>query len=273
MVTDFESIKLLATPAGKVQIIDEAAYHDVRDEVARKLTDLEDFYACAFWLLLEQPKCWNGAVFYAAADAKPKRYWRKRINMPRMGRAPTQEDASKLAVALTDLFRRKEGRGDFCVVHPYRRGGGSTREYYFAYPQDHKQTAIEYDKGEMTKRPHNPAFEIVFIHDDEAQTLAIWHAGTMDRVKDLQVAFASAVIDVEILLVTVSATTGSTISNAFSFRTSPYSPRRSWASPQWSCERSVSASQGRSRMSLRSNSEPRRRAMFCRNASRLPPGT
>ena len=197
MVTDFESIKLLATPAGKVQIIDEAAYHDVRDEVARKLTDLEDFYACAFWLLLEQPKCWNGAVFYAAADAKPKRYWRKRINMPRMGeRQPRKMRASW--PGSTDLFRRKEGRGDFCVVYPYRRGGGSTREYYFAYPQDHKQTAIEYDKGEMTKRPYNPAFEIVFIHDDEAQTLAIWHAGTMDRVKDLQVAFASAVIGFEI---------------------------------------------------------------------------
>jgi hypothetical protein len=89
------------------------------------------------------------------------------------------------------VFREKEGRGDHCTVEQYRRG---EREYYFAYPQDHRQTAIEYAKGAMTKRPHRPAFEIIFIHDDSQQTLSIWHRGKKERIVDLQVAFARAIL-------------------------------------------------------------------------------
>ena len=195
LVEDFSNIKLLATPVGKVQIIDEATHHGKELEVSAKLTELEDFYDCAFWVFFEQPVCWNGAVFYAVADSKPKRYWRRRINLPRLGRSPTPADGKALAAAIADVFRNKEGRGDHCVVHQYRRGA---REYYFAYPQDHRQTAIEYHNGEMTKRPHAPAFEIVFIHDDEQQTLNTWHQGKKDRVNDLQVAFARAVLGREI---------------------------------------------------------------------------
>ena len=51
-----------------------------------------------------------------------------------------------------------EGRGAYCTVAPYHRG---ERDYYFAYPQDHRQTSIEYTEGQMTRRPYNPAFEIV----------------------------------------------------------------------------------------------------------------
>jgi hypothetical protein len=194
MSLDFKNIQLLATPAGKLQIIDEAAFHPNPDEVSEKLAELDDFYACALWVFLDRRECWNGAIFYAAADGKPGRFWRKRINMPRLGRLPTPADATALAAAITEIFRKKEGRGDHCVVHPYRRGKRGEREYYFAYPQDHRQTTMEYRKGEITKRPHNPAFEIIFIHDDEQQTLSIWHDGSMDRVKDLQVAFAKAVL-------------------------------------------------------------------------------
>jgi hypothetical protein len=127
-------------------------------------------------------------------NSKPKRYWRKRINLPRLGRSPTDADGQALSGALTKLFREKEGRGAHCVVHQYRRGPRGEREYYFAYPQDHRQTAIEYEKGEMTRRPHNPAFEIIFIHNDEEQTLSIWHEGSIERVKDLHVMFADAVL-------------------------------------------------------------------------------
>jgi hypothetical protein len=194
MIDDFRNINLLATPAGKLQIIDEAAYFPNPEEVIAKLSELEDFYACAFWVFLNHHECWDGAIFYAAADSKPKRYWRKRINLPRLGRHSTNADGQALSEAIAKTFREKEGRGAHCVVHQYRRGLRGEREYYFAYPQDHRQTAIEYEKGEMTRRPHNPAFEIIFIHNDEEQTLSIWHEGSIDRVKDLQVMFADAVL-------------------------------------------------------------------------------
>ena len=71
---DFQSIQVLATPAGKVHFIDEAPYHGVSEEVADKMLELGDFYACAFWVLLEHPECWDGALRYAIADGKSKRY-------------------------------------------------------------------------------------------------------------------------------------------------------------------------------------------------------
>lgn len=198
MVEDFVNVRLLATPAGKIQIIDEADFHGVQGEVARHLSELDDIYACAFYVLLEQKACWDGAVFYATADGKPKRYWRKRINLPRLGRLPTEDDGKALSAAVTDVFRTKEGRGDHCTVQQFRRGEKGEREYFFAYSQDHKLNTIQYQNGQMTKRPYNPAFEVIFVLNDKEQTLTIWHQGQGGRVKDLQQAFARAVLKQEI---------------------------------------------------------------------------
>ena len=118
--------------------------------------------------------------------------------MPRLGRSSTAADGKALGAAIVTLFREKEGRGDYCVVEQYRRGARGEKEYYFAYPQDHRQMAIEYNKGEMTRRPHRPAFEIIFILDDEQRTLSIWHQGKKERIVDLQVAFAKAVLGQDI---------------------------------------------------------------------------
>jgi hypothetical protein len=141
MTDDFRNIALLATPAGKLAIIDEAGFHGETDGFAERLGELEDFHSCAFWTHFERPKYWDGAVFFAAADSKPKRYWRKRINMPALGRKVTDDDGQVLSQALGRLFMQLEGRGAYCTVHAYRRGD---RDYYFAYPQDHRQTSIEY---------------------------------------------------------------------------------------------------------------------------------
>jgi hypothetical protein len=192
MIDDFRNIAMLSTPLGKVQIMDEADYWGEADGLGKIFEELEDPGACAFWTFFERPKWWNGAVFLASADSKPRRPWRTRINMPVLGRKPTHEDGRRLAASISEIFMPSEARGRFCEMHQLRRGD---LEYYFAYPQDHRETSIEYDRdGQMTKRPHNPAFEIIFVHDDKNQTLAIWHIGPMERVRDLQVAFAKAVL-------------------------------------------------------------------------------
>ena len=115
--------------------------------------------------------------------------------MPPVHRTSTAAEGEVLGAAIVGLFRQKEARGQHCVVEQYRR---NNKEYYFAYPQDHKQTSLEYASGRMTNRPHRPAFEIIFIHDDGQRTLSIWHEGRKDRIQDLQVAFAQAVIGCEI---------------------------------------------------------------------------
>lgn len=198
MVEEFREINLLATPAGKVQIIDEALFHGKQNEVSAKLAELAGFYECAFWTFLEQPDCWRGAVSFADADGKPRRQWRKRINMPPLGRSSTATDGHALKDAIIELFRRREGRGDHCVVEQYRRGAYGEKEYYFAYPQDHRQMAIEFNGGQMTRRPHKPAFEIIFIHDDMQRTLSIWHHGQRERTGDLQAVFARSILGQEI---------------------------------------------------------------------------
>ena len=198
IVQHFSEIKLLSTPAGKVQIIDEAMFHGRQEAVSGKLAELSGFYECAFWTFFEHPDCWRGAVSFAEADNKPRRQWRKRINLPALGRAATPDHGRALAAAIIELFRRTEGRGDNCVVEQYRRGVVGEKEYYFAYPQDHRQVVIEYNNGRMTLRPHRPAFEIIFIHDNRERTLSIWHQGTRERTTDLQLAFAKAVLGTEI---------------------------------------------------------------------------
>jgi hypothetical protein len=195
MQVDFAQITLLATRTGKVQILDEADYQHKRREVAAQLETLNGFYECAYCAFFEHPNCWQGAVRFAQSDSKSRRSWRKRANMPRAGRAPTAADGRVLAAAIIELFRHKEARGQHCVVEQYRR---LNREYYFAYSQDHRQTSLEFAAGRMTNRPHRPAFEIIFIHDNDQRTLSIWHEGHKERVQDLQVAFARAVLGQEI---------------------------------------------------------------------------
>lgn len=193
---DFQDLLLLGTVNGKVAIIDEGTFHPKIEGVAQRLSQLEDPLACAFCTYLEWPKLWDGALAFAVADGAHKRYWRTRTNLPRLSREPTENDAQNLGAALTSLLTTYEGRGQFCEVQLYRR---RHLEYYFAYPQDHRQTSQEYDKnGRWRKRAHNPSFDIIFIHDDARQTLKVWHEGNTDRVKDLQVAFAKAVLDADI---------------------------------------------------------------------------
>ena len=193
---DFRNIQLLATAAGKMAILDEANEVDDFAVVAEELAKLDGYFQCAFWALLDRRRLWDGAILFAAADGKPKRYWRKRINLPKLKRPSSGADSDRLAKAVGGLFRKKEARGHFCQCDRYRRG---QKVYYFLYPQDHPQTPLEYDeKGQCTKRPCKFAFEIVIIHDDAGGTLSIWHEGLKDRVKDLQVLFAKHILDEDI---------------------------------------------------------------------------
>jgi hypothetical protein len=190
MQDEFAEIITLATPAGKVQILDEATFHGKQQRIVAEFETLNGIFECVYWTFFEHHDCWKGAVRFAESDGK-RRSWRMRANMPRLGRAATSVDGRALAAAVTKLFRQKEARGEHCVVEQFRRGG---KEYYFAYAQDHRQISLEYAGGRMTNRPHRPAFEIIFIHDDIRRTLRVWHQGRKERVQDLQVAFALAVL-------------------------------------------------------------------------------
>ena len=70
--------------------------------------------------------------------------------------------------AFSNYFHRTEGRGKNCVVEAFRRG---ELDYFFAYPEDYSQQSIEWVDGEFGRRPHNPAFEVIYVYSQTDGTL------------------------------------------------------------------------------------------------------
>jgi len=52
----------------------------------------------------------------------------------------------QLEAQIRNYFHRTEGRGNNCVVEPYRRG---ELDYFFAYPEDYSQQSIEWVEGSL----------------------------------------------------------------------------------------------------------------------------
>lgn len=194
-LVDFREIDLLGDEGGKTAVLDEAQFHPGRQTVLRAFSELEGFHACAFWTFLERPDFWRGALRFADADNKPKRYWRQRNNMPSLAGAVTRASGQRLEVELSELLFRKQARGHRCYVEPYRRG---EHECFFAYPLDHRQTDLELLDGEFRKRARSPTFEIVFVFDPKNRTLRTWWRGNAKLIPDLEVAFSRAILGKEL---------------------------------------------------------------------------
>ena len=153
---------------------------------------LNGFFECVYWVFLNTLTAGKARSGFARNPIANGGVHGARGQTCRDWAAPRRRPTAALwAGGISELFRRKEARGEHCVMEQFRRGD---KEYYFAYAQDHRQISLEYAGGCMTNRPHRPAFEIIFIHDDIRRTLSIWHQGRMERVQDLQVAFAGVVL-------------------------------------------------------------------------------
>ena len=193
---DFYNLSIVGTKKGKVAILDEAQFHPLPEVVGKNLGELESPLACAFWAFLERPHMWNGSFLFSVADLKGPRYWHTRINIPKLGRQPSKTDGDALGKAVAEVFMQHEARGHHCHVQQYRR---RDLEYYYAHTADHRSMSLEFDDvGTWIARPHKPSFEVIFVHDDANQTLRIWHQGRADRIRQLQVAFAKAVLGADI---------------------------------------------------------------------------
>jgi hypothetical protein len=92
-------------------------------------------------------------------------------------------------------FRQKEGRGYACVVEVYQRG---PRFYFFAYPEDYGTTDIEFDGGQLQRRPRRPAFEVVFVYSPDDGALDTFYRGPRKTVGELQEVFSRVVLLTEL---------------------------------------------------------------------------
>lgn len=194
---DFREIAALSDRKGLLAIVDEARWQlDEQPEALQAFIDalsaMDDHHARAMVAFLDHPECWKGATRFHYADGLA--YWRKRKNLPRVPAAVDEDSVARLAELIKHYFRQTDGRGRNCVVEAYRRG---ERDYFFAFPEDHAQRSVEWVDGEFNPRPHNPAFEIVFVYAQAHGTLDLNFRGGRSAIAALQGMFAQAILKLD----------------------------------------------------------------------------
>jgi hypothetical protein len=197
MDAEFQDIFEMSCEKGFRAIIDEAEWQmqDVPDDYnafVEKLSVLCNHSERMMTAFLDYNSFWKGATRFHHADTLP--YWRKRKNMSHNKAAVDEASLGKLAASIRNYFHFTEGRGDNCVVEPFRRGD---LDYYFAYPEDYSQQNIEWVDGAFDRRPHNPAFEVIYVYSQKDGSLDLNFRGSKKAVEPLQHMFATDILKLD----------------------------------------------------------------------------
>ena len=197
MDAEFREIFEMSCEKGVWAILDEARWkwRDVSDELTafvETLSSLPGHYHRAMVTFMDYPECWRGATRFYHADALP--YWRKRKHLGHRPAAVDVASLKQLAHLIRTYFHRSEGRGNNCVVEPFRRG---ELDYFFAYPEDYSQQQIEWVNGAFAQRPHNPAFEVIFVYSQQEGALDLNFRGPYRAVEPLQGMFTTAILKLD----------------------------------------------------------------------------
>jgi len=194
MDAEFRGISEMCCAKGSLAITDEAPYQfretpDALTPFVEMLSALPNYYARAMVTFLDYKDFWKGASHLYHADTLT--HWRKRTHLLHQPAAVDDASIQQLANLIRDYFHYTEGKGKNCVVEPYRRG---ERDYFFAYPEDHSQRSIEWVDGKFGSRPHNPAFEVVFVYSQQEGSLDLNYRGSYKAIEPLQTMFATAIL-------------------------------------------------------------------------------
>ncbi|PSH02862.1 MAG: hypothetical protein CXZ00_15180 [Acidobacteria bacterium] len=194
MDAEFRDIFEMSCEKGFRAILDEAAWHleaepQAHTEFVEKLAALASHHERAMTVFLDHDEFWKGAALFYHADALP--YWRKRKNLPRQPAAVHEDSRRELANLIRGYFHHTEGRGKNCVVEAFRRG---ELDYFFAYPEDYSQQSVEWVDGQFGRRPHNPAFEVIYVYSEKEGSLDLNFRGSYKAIEPLQGMFATAIL-------------------------------------------------------------------------------
>jgi len=197
MDAEFRDIFEMSCEKGFQAIIDEANWQmqetpDALKTFIEKLSALSNHYERAMATFLDHTAFWRGATLFYHADTLP--YWRKRKNLPPRRAAVDATSLQQLAEMIRYYFHHTEGRGKNCVVEPFRRG---ELDYFFAYPEDYSQQSIEWVNGEFDRRPHNPAFEVIYVYSQKEGSLDLNFRGSYKALEPLQGMFATAILKID----------------------------------------------------------------------------
>ena len=195
MDTEFRDIFGMSCEKGFKSILDEAEFQLSASNFASFVEDfsaLPNHYQRAMIAFMDHKICWKGATLFYHADTLP--YWRKRKNLPQKPAAVDDASIRQLADSLRNYFHHTEGRGKNCVVEPFRRG---ELDYFFAYPEDYSQQSIEWVDGQFDSRPHNPAFEVIYVYSKKEGSLDLNFRGSHKAIVPLQEMFATAILKLD----------------------------------------------------------------------------
>lgn len=196
MDAEFRGIFEMSCEKGFRAIIDEAEFQMDEDEFTawvEKLSAIPGHFERAMLVYLDHNACWKGATRFYHADTLSA-YWRKRKNLPHKKAETDDASIQELAGRIRTYFHHTEGRGNNCVVEPFRRG---ELEYFFAYPEDYSQQSSEWVNGEFAHRPHNPAFEVIFVYSEKEGSLDLHFRGSFKAIEPLQSMFATAILKLD----------------------------------------------------------------------------
>lgn len=194
MDAKFQDIFELSCEKGFRAILDEAAWHLANDkgahpEFVEKLAGLSNHFERAMVTFLDHNQFWKGATRFYHADTLP--YWRKRKGLVHKRAAVDDASLGELSGLIRDYFHHTESRDHNCVVEVFRRGD---RDYFFAYPEDYSQQSVEWVDGKFDRQPHNPAFEVIYVHSQKEGSLDLNFRGSYKAVEPLQGMFATAIL-------------------------------------------------------------------------------
>ena len=192
---DFQGVNALAREGGINALVDEARFHG-DDDFIEAMAAIDGFHAKAFYAFLNGRIYWQGAARFLHADNVSASYWKKRNDLPNVPPYVEVDDIHGLAKALSDFFYKKEGRGKNCIVEPYRR---NQKEYFFAYPEDFAQSAIEWVGSSLENKARHPAFEIIFVYSQDDGMLDIYAPKNTRAISKLQEIFAKHILKLDTL--------------------------------------------------------------------------
>ena len=197
MDAEFRDIFEMSCEKGFRAIIDEATWQmqeepDAIMSFIEMLSALSNHYERAMITFLDHNILWRGATLFYHADTLP--YWRKRKNLSHRSAAVDEASVQQLAALIRNYFHHTEGRGKNCVIEAFRRG---ELDYFFAYPEDYSQQSIEWVNGEFDRRPHNPAFEVIYVYSQKEGSLDLNFRGSYKAIEPLQGMFAQAILKLD----------------------------------------------------------------------------
>jgi len=185
-----QDIDAMACQGGVTALTDEADFHQDKAFPAA-ISRIDGFHGAAIWAFLEHPTYWTGATLFLQADNIAESLWKKRSDLPHLPPLVENEDAERLAKAISKYFHTREGRGRNCKVDVFRR---YDKEYFFAYPEDFAQSGMEWVRNSLAARARHPAFEIIFVYCQAEGSLDIYAPRNTKVVPELQQIFATTIL-------------------------------------------------------------------------------